>query len=46
MARNGSVIGLGTDVGSLGICYRTDLFKKAGLPTSPAKVGKHVEDVV
>jgi cellobiose transport system substrate-binding protein len=40
VARNGSVIGLGTDVGSLGICYRTDLFKKAGLPTSPAKVGK------
>jgi cellobiose transport system substrate-binding protein len=39
VARNGSVIGLGTDVGSLGICYRTDLFKKAGLPTSPAKVG-------
>ena len=40
VARNKSVIGLGTDVGSLGICYRTDLFKKAGLPTSPAKVGK------
>jgi cellobiose transport system substrate-binding protein len=39
-ARNGSVIGLGTDVGSLGICYRADLFKKAGLPTSPAKLGK------
>jgi cellobiose transport system substrate-binding protein len=40
VARNKSVIGLGTDVGSLGICYRTDLFKKAGLPTSPAKLGK------
>jgi cellobiose transport system substrate-binding protein len=39
VARTGAVIGLGTDVGSLGICYRTDLFKKAGLPTSPAKVG-------
>jgi cellobiose transport system substrate-binding protein len=39
-ARSGSVIGLGTDVGSLGICYRTDLFKKAGLPTSPAAVSK------
>jgi len=39
VARNGSVIGLGTDVGSLGICYRTDIFKKAGLPTSPAAVG-------
>ena len=40
VASNKSVIGLGTDVGSLGICYRTDLFKKAGLPTSPAKVAK------
>ena len=40
VARNGAVIGLGTDVGSLGICYRTDLFKKAGLPTSPAALGK------
>jgi cellobiose transport system substrate-binding protein len=40
VARNASVIGLGTDVGSLGICYRTDLFKKAGLPTSPAKLAK------
>jgi len=36
----GSVIGLGTDVGSLGICYRTDLFKKAGLPTAPAALAK------
>jgi cellobiose transport system substrate-binding protein len=36
VARGGSVIGLGTDVGSLGICYRSDLFKKAGLPTDPA----------
>jgi cellobiose transport system substrate-binding protein len=40
VARNGSVIGLGTDVGSLGICYRKDLFKKAGLPTKPAALGK------
>jgi cellobiose transport system substrate-binding protein len=40
MARNGAQIGLGTDVGSLAICYRTDLFKRAGLPTSPAKVSK------
>jgi cellobiose transport system substrate-binding protein len=38
IARNGAQIGLGTDVGSLAICYRTDLFKRAGLPTSPAKV--------
>jgi cellobiose transport system substrate-binding protein len=40
VAQNKSVIGLGTDVGSLGICYRTDLFKKAGLPTKPAAVSK------
>lgn len=40
VSRNGSVIGLGTDVGSLGICYRADLFKKAGLPSSPAALAK------
>jgi len=40
VAHNKSVIGLGTDVGSLGICYRKDLFQKAGLPTTPAKLGK------
>lgn len=40
VARNHSLIGLGTDVGSLGICYRKDLFKKAGLPTAPATLGK------
>jgi cellobiose transport system substrate-binding protein len=27
------IIGLGTDVGGLAMCYRSDLFKKAGLPT-------------
>jgi cellobiose transport system substrate-binding protein len=31
-------LGLGTDVGPLAICYRTDLFKAAGLPTDPAAV--------
>jgi cellobiose transport system substrate-binding protein len=36
VSQKGSVIGLGTDIGSLGICYRADLLKKAGLPTSPA----------
>src|SRR5438105_3286419 len=40
VARNGAVIGLGTDVGSLGICYRADLFKQAGLPSDPASLGK------
>jgi cellobiose transport system substrate-binding protein len=33
------LIGLGTDVGAQGMCYRTDLFAKAGLPTDRDKVG-------
>ena len=32
---SGAVMGLGTDIGPMGICYRTDLMKKAGLPTDP-----------
>ena len=40
LAPNGAQIGLGTDVGSLAICYRRDLFKRAGLPTSRADVSK------
>ena len=35
---NDSVIGIPTDVGGLEVAYRTDLFKKAGLPTDRAKV--------
>jgi cellobiose transport system substrate-binding protein len=31
-------IGLGTDVGGLAMCYRRDLFEKAGLPTDRAEV--------
>lgn len=34
-----SVLGLGTDVGGLAMCYRKDIFKKAGLPTDRAEVG-------
>lgn len=33
---DGKVIGLGTDMGSMSLCYRTDLFKQAGLPTDRA----------
>ena len=33
-----SVIGIPTDVGGLEVAYRTDLFKKAGLPTDRTKV--------
>lgn len=32
-AADGTVIGLGTDVGGLALCYRRDLFEQAGLPT-------------
>src|SRR3979409_2577686 len=31
-APDGKLIGLPTDVGSLAVCYRRDLFKQAGLP--------------
>ncbi|MEO3808995.1 ABC transporter substrate-binding protein [Sphaerisporangium sp. B11E5] len=32
------LLGLGTDIGGLAMCYRTDLFKKAGLPTERGEV--------
>jgi cellobiose transport system substrate-binding protein len=35
-----SQIGLGTDVGGLAMCYRSDLFQKAGLPTDRDAVSK------
>jgi cellobiose transport system substrate-binding protein len=34
------LIGLGTDIGPLAMAYRTDLFKKAGLPTDRDEVSK------
>ncbi|WP_432987230.1 ABC transporter substrate-binding protein [Dactylosporangium sp. CA-233914] len=34
------LVGLGTDVGPLAMCYRTDLFQKAGLPISRDEVSK------
>ncbi|MEV4709650.1 extracellular solute-binding protein [Actinoplanes sp. NPDC049316] len=40
MSKDGQQIGLGTDVGGLAMCYRTDLFKAAGLPTDRAEVSK------
>jgi cellobiose transport system substrate-binding protein len=36
---DGKLLGLGTDVGSMAICYRTDMFAQAGLPTDRAAVG-------
>jgi cellobiose transport system substrate-binding protein len=38
LATNGAQIGFGTDVGSLAICYRRDLFEKAGLPADRDQV--------
>lgn len=39
----GQVIGAGTDIGPMSLCYNTDLFKKAGLPTDRKEVAKAVE---
>jgi cellobiose transport system substrate-binding protein len=35
---DGKLLGYGTDIGPEGICYRSDLFKKAGLPTDREEV--------
>ena len=37
---DGKLFALGTDIGGMTMCYRTDLFKKAGLPTDREEVGK------
>ncbi|AVH94412.1 MULTISPECIES: ABC transporter substrate-binding protein [Streptomyces] len=37
---DGSVIGLGTDIGPMAVCYNKDLFAKAGLPTDRDAVAK------
>ena len=34
--KDGKTIGLGTDIGPMAVCYRKDLFKKAGLPRRTA----------
>ncbi|GAB3880808.1 hypothetical protein GCM10027612_08950 [Microbispora bryophytorum subsp. camponoti] len=39
-AKDGSIIGIPTDVGGMAIAYRADLFKKAGLPTDREEVAK------
>lgn len=38
-APDGRLMGLPTDVGSLAVAYRTDLFQAAGLPTDREQVG-------
>lgn len=35
---DGQMIGYGTDAGPEGVCYRSDLFKKAGLPSDREEV--------
>jgi cellobiose transport system substrate-binding protein len=37
---NGKVVALGTDIGGLAMCYRKDLFARAGLPTDRDAVSK------
>lgn len=40
---SGNLIGYGTDIGPEGVCYRTDLFAAAGLPTDREEVAKLLE---
>ncbi|TDE23935.1 extracellular solute-binding protein [Nonomuraea mesophila] len=35
---DGKLFGLGTDIGGMSLCYRKDLFEKAGLPTDRDEV--------
>jgi cellobiose transport system substrate-binding protein len=37
-AKDGTLIGYGTDIGPLAMCYRKDLFAAAGLPSDPEAV--------
>lgn len=39
----GRLIGLGTDTGPMAICYRSDLFEEAGLPTDPDELADYWE---
>jgi cellobiose transport system substrate-binding protein len=39
-ATDGRVVGLGTDVGGMAMCYRKDLLARAGLPTDRTQVAK------
>lgn len=40
--KDGAVLGLGTDIGPMAICYRSDLLGKAGLPTDPAALASQM----
>ncbi|AJE80856.1 putative cellobiose ABC transporter solute-binding protein [Streptomyces albus] len=39
---DGKVIGAGTDIGPMSLCYNTELFKKAGLPTDRKEVAARI----
>ncbi|GAA1704317.1 extracellular solute-binding protein [Microbacterium sediminicola] len=39
----GNLIGYGTDIGPEAVCYQTDLFEAAGLPTDPDEVAALLE---
>ncbi|MFX4293326.1 ABC transporter substrate-binding protein [Streptomyces bohaiensis] len=39
-SEDGRVVGLGTDTGPMGLCYRTDYFEEAGLPTDREEVSE------
>ncbi|MYR62255.1 carbohydrate ABC transporter substrate-binding protein, partial [Streptomyces sp. SID625] len=41
-AKDGTVVGAGTDIGPMSLCYRKDLFQQAGLPSDRAAVAKAV----
>ncbi|WP_449061612.1 ABC transporter substrate-binding protein [Planomonospora algeriensis] len=38
--KDGKLFALGTDIGGMAMCYRKDLFEKAGLPSEREEVGK------
>ncbi|MGW7264706.1 ABC transporter substrate-binding protein [Streptomyces sp. NPDC054842] len=42
-AKDGATVGLGTDIGPMAICYRKDMFEKAGLPTDRDELAKKWE---
>ncbi|MCD2500046.1 ABC transporter substrate-binding protein [Microbacterium nymphoidis] len=41
--KDGNLIGYGTDIGPEGVCYRSDLFAEAGLPTDRDEVAALLE---
>ena len=40
---DGKVLGMGTDIGPMGLCYRSDLLQQAGLPTDPAELSARLK---